>query len=232
MKSFNKNDDYIDILEILKTLWAYKLPIIALGVMVSMIFALRVQFMIDDTYIATGVLYVSNRNETTEDADKAISKNDIDTAVKMSQTYIEMLNTRSFLTDVQTSEAVNGKYNWQQIKSMMNISTINNTQLLQISVRAKSPEDAYILADAILNMAPDKLKSVFKNGEVEIVDDAVVPTRAIDKGLTNNVVKGFIVGVALAVAAVVALNLFDTKIHKAEEISNRYNISVLGEIAQ
>ena len=234
MKSL-KNNDYIDLMEVAKGIWVYKLPIIALAVVMAMIAVVRVQFFVDDTYVSSGVLYVSNRNAAAEE-DQEVSKSDIDTAISMSNTYMEILKTRSFLSEVEAAVKESGeldkKYSWRQIKSMTSISMVNETQLLQISVRAKSPDDAYVVAKNVINTAPQKLKSVFKNGEVEIVDNAVLPSGAVDKGVAGEAVKGLLIGLIIGIAAVVVLNLFDTKVHKSEDVSKRYNISVLGEIAQ
>ena len=43
---------------------------------------------------------------------------------------------------------------------------------------------------------------------------------------------GAILGLVLGMAIVVVVNLFDTKVHKAEDVAKRYSVSILGEIYQ
>ncbi|MGM9551144.1 MAG: YveK family protein [Clostridia bacterium] len=229
MNSF-KNNDYIDLMDIAKKIWLYKLPVLAMAVLFMVLSLVRVTFFVDDQYVATGMLYVTNQKESIDQDDKAISQADINTAKSMSATYREILKTRTFLAEI--SEDIGGKYSWKQIKSMLSLSAVNNTELMQISVTAKNPEDAYLIADSIINNAPEKLSSIFKNGQIAIVDEAIPPTSPVGKGVTKQAMMGFVVGLALGLMIVVVIGLFDTKVHKSEDVSRRYNVSIIGEISQ
>ncbi len=227
MNSF-KNNDYIDLLEIFKDLWAYKFLLVALAVVMAVLAVVRVEFFTPDSYVASGMLYVSNRQELEEG--KAISQSDINTAKSMSATYREILKTREFLAEV--SAEIGGKYNWSQIKSMTSISAVNNTEIMQISVAAGNPHDAYLVAESMVRNAPEKLGTVFQNGQITIIDNVVIPSKPVSKGTAKQGVMGALVGFVIGAAIIVIKNLFDTKIHKSEDIANRYSISILGEIAQ
>ncbi len=226
----SKNIEYIDLMDIAKRLWAYKLPMVAVGIIVALLFSIKVAFFVEDRYVASGILYVTNRSDGSEEVNGEISKSDIETAISMSTTYKEILKTRTFLAEV--SEDIGGKYSWKQIKGMMSITNINETELLQISVSANNPKDAYEVANSLINHAPKKLSGIFKQGQAEIVDEPVLPTGAVNKGIAGEAAKGFILGLFLVVAVVVVINLFDTKVRKSEEVAKRYDVSILGEIHQ
>lgn len=227
MKSF-KNTDYIDILEIVKMLWVYKFMIIALAVVMGLLSVVKVEFFTEDVYVATGMLYLSNKS--IEQTDDLVSQGDITTARSMSETYREILNTRTFME--QISLDIDKKFSWAAIKRMTSISTVANTQLLNVSVRANNPKDAYIVAKSIVERAPEKLGSVFNNGKVYIVDDPVVPAAPLGKAAAKGAVKGIAIGLFIGIAIVVIMNLMDTTVHKSDDVAKRYNVSVLGEIAQ
>lgn len=229
MNSF-KNNDYIDLLDIIKRVWLYKIPVIAIAVIFAIISVVRVAVFVDDQYIASGMLYVSNQSAEMSEEEEAVKLADINTAKSMSATYREILKTRTFLAEV--SESVGGKFSWKRIQSMISISAVNNTELLRISVTATTPQDAYLIADAMIQNAPEKLSSVFKNGQVAIVDEAILPTAPVGKGTMGEAVKGFAIGMVLALAVVVVIGLFDTKVRKGEDVSKRYNVSIIGEISQ
>lgn len=228
MSSF-KNNDYIDLMEIVRSLWAYKFLLIALAVVMAILSVVRIEFFTEDRYVATGMLYVSNKQET-DDAAAKVSQADINTAKSMSATYREILKTRTFLA--QISEDIGGRFSWGRIKGMIGISAVNNTELVQISVSANNPNDAYIVAESIVRNAPEKLGSIFGNGNIKIVDEVAVPSAPLGKGTTGEAAKGGILGLFIGVAIIVVMNLFDTKIHKSEDVAKRYNVSILGEIAQ
>ena len=229
MNSF-KNNDYIDLLEIAKNVWLYKLPILVLAVVFALVCVIRVEFFVDDQYVSSGMLYVSNQKADDEEDEKSISQSDINTAKSLSATYREVLKTRSFLADVENE--IGGKYSWKQIESMISVSAVSNTELIRVSVTANVREDAYLIADAIINQAPEKLEDVFGNGSVKIVDDAAIPSGAVSKGTVSSAVKGGAIGVVLGLAIVVVIGLFDKKVHKSEDVAKRYSVSILGEIMQ
>lgn len=222
------NNEYIDVIAIVKKVWAYKFMILALGLVAMIAMAVKVQFLTKDTYVASGILYVSNRSM--DDESTVVSKNDIDSSQLLTTTYMEVLKTRSFLTDV--SKDIGEKYSWSRIGKMVSYSAVNGTQLMKISVTAYSPNDAYIIADSIVREALDKLNSIFKNGDIELVDSVAVPTAPVDKKLIENTAMGAMVGLFIGVFIAVLMSFFDTKVHRSEDVARRYNVSVLGDIAQ
>lgn len=222
-----KNNDYIDLLEIVKSVWVYKFMLIALAVVIAMLSVVKVEFFTKDRYVAYGVVYVSNGQTVEADV---VSGQAIDTARTMVETCREILKTRTFLTEI--SLETGGKYSWSQIKNMTSISSVNETELMRISVTAYSPEDAYTIANSIVNNAPDRLVSVFKSGTAEIIDEVIAPGGPVDKGTVGEAAKGAILGLFIGLAIIVVINLFDTKVHKGEDVAARYKVSILGEIAQ
>lgn len=222
-----KNNDYIDLMEIAKSVWMYKFMLIALAVVIAMLAVVKVEFFTKDRYVAYGTIYVSNGQTIEADV---VSGQAIDTARTMVETCREILKTRTFLTDVSLD--VGGKYSWSQIGSMTSINSVNETELMRISVTAYSPEDAYLIAQSIVGNAPERLVSIFKSGTAEIIDEVIAPSAPINKGTVGEAAKGAVLGLFIGLAIVVIINLFDTKIHKGEDVAARYKVSILGEIAQ
>ncbi len=228
-KQIKDYDREIDIFDFLDALWLNKLIIITLAVVISLLMVVKTVYYTNDTYTAYGVLYVSNRNENDSDVSfGGVSKNDLDSARTLSDTYIETLNLRSFLLDV--SQATDNKYSWTSIKRMMSVTRINDTELIRVAVTASNPEDAYFLADTIIDKAGNKLTEVSNGGTVTNPDEVVMPIAPNDKGVVKNAILGALIGAVLGVVLVALVSLFDRKIHKAEDITKKYGISVLGEL--
>lgn len=222
--------DTIDLLELLGVMWRNKLIIIACALVASVISFICVQYLTDDTYSSSGILYVSNKNRYSTTVDDSINGSDIDTSRTLSTSYMEVLKTTSFLMSV--SDEIGNKYSWAQIGSMMSVSSVNDTELLKITVVALNPDDAYEVASAIMTCAPGKLTAIFKGGEVEIADPPLYPSGPNSKGKSRKIVLGFILGAVVGALICFLLYFFDTKVHKADDIAKRYNVSILGELAQ
>lgn len=222
-------EEGIDVIQVVQTAWAYRWLILIMAVLTMTGVYLKLEFFTDDVYTAKGVLYVSNRAENSTNQSGVIQRSDIDTSRALSSTYIEILKTTSFLEEV--SDSIDGIYQWYQIKSMIKIENLNQTELLSVSVEAKSASDAYLIARTFLAKAPAKLISVYRSGEVEIVDPVRLPTAPNDKGITKNILVGALAGIFLSIAIIFILNYFDNKVHKSEDVAKRYNVVILGEIS-
>lgn len=226
---FLNDENTIDVFEVLKEIWKYKFLVIGLMIFCMLVVAVKMICFTPYTYTADGVLYVSNKADVSDDTD-IVNKNDIDAARTMSETYIETLKTRDFLMSV--SDMVGEKYSWEQIKKMMDVSAVNQTELLSVKVTANSPSDAYRIANAITTLAPEKLSEVCEGGSISVIDSVILPTSPNSKGTVNSIALGGIVGIVLAVLLIVLFGFFDTKVHKSEDVAKRYDISILGELSQ
>lgn len=140
----NKDIEALNIFEILQYIWKGKFLILAFMIVSALLMAIRVEFFVSETYTADGVLYIYSQNLDNIQGTPAIQDEDaesdanstsvtgaaINDARTMSTTYMETLKLRSFLTEV--SEEIGGVYSWQQIKNMMQISSVNETEYIKV----------------------------------------------------------------------------------------------------
>ncbi len=224
----NEQTKDLAVTDILRILWASKFLIITLACLMATVFLVQTVYFSEPQYVADGMLYVRNRTEGSIEG--VIQGSDISTSRSLSNTYIEILKSRSFLTDV--SEATGNKYTWKQIKSMLSVASVNETELLTISVKTNNSEDACAVAGAIMDKAPDKLQSVLNGGSVEIIDAVDSKGTLVDPGAAQKTVLGFAIGAFLGALIAFLRNLFDKKVHKSEDVAKRYDVSILGNISQ
>ena len=224
----NETNKGLSITDLLNILWLNKFLILTLACLFSTFFLIKTVYFSEPQYTADGMLYVSNKDNVL--LQDKINQSDIISSRSLGYTYIEILKSRSFLTEV--SEATGGHYSWKRIKSMLTISSLNETELLSISVKANNSEDACNIARAVLDKAPGKLKSILNGGAVEIVDSIAETGTLVDAGIPAKTVFGFIIGACLGFAIAFLRNLFDKKVHKGEDVAKRYNVSILGNIGR
>ena len=219
----------VDMFDLIQIFWKHKLIIAAFMIVCAFVMLLKTAYFTSDKYSSSGILYVSNRKEEPNE-NGAILKSDIDTARVLSTTYIEILKTSYFLEEV--GAAVSPDYTWHDISKMISITTINDTELLKIATTAPSANEAYYVTKSILEKAPEKLKSIYKKGEVEVVDPPRYPLTPNDKNIARNAFLGAIIGIIIGALVTFIINFFDTKVRKGEDAAKRYNVSVLGEISE
>lgn len=221
------NDAYeIDVTRMFKTIWSKKVMILASAFFFAAILFVISYYFTDYTYTAEGVLYVSNRDDSSSST--SISKSDIDTAKTLSTTYIEILKTRDFLETV--SELTEEKLGWEEIKKLISVSAVNETELISISVTTENPDLSFNIAECVIKAAPEKLLSVYEAGKVRVVNKVHYPEKANGRGVVTKTVVGFALGMFLGLAYAVLYVIFDKKIHNGAQVSEKFGLSVLGEI--
>ena len=222
-----EKDREIAITDILQIMWMNKFLILILACLTATVLLVQTVYFTPPEYVADGMMYISNKTEQTVEIDK-INKNDIDTSRTLSYTYIEILKSRSFLTMV--SEAVGGAYSWKEIKGMLSVASLNETELLKVNVKADNAADASNIARAVLEKAPEKLSNILNGGTVEIVDAIDNEATLVDAGVAKRTALGFAAGAFAGALIAFLRNLFDKKVHKGEDVSKRYNVFVLGSL--
>lgn len=223
----DKDISLFDLKEILQDVWKGKFFILALMIFSALIMAIRIEFFVSEKYTADGVLYIYSQNISELQKDAGVTGAEIKDARTMSTTYMETLKLRSFLMEV--SRETGGVYSWKQIKNMMKIASVNETEYISVSVTADDPQTAYKIAKCVCEKAQDKFSEIFKSGEATIVDEVIYPQNADSKGGLKKVCISFMAGAVLGVLIIVVINLLDRRLRKSEEISKKYNISILGE---
>ncbi len=223
-----ENERELSIIDILRILLPYKFLIIACVVVFSLGFFVMTAFFTEDEFTSTGVLYVSNHMQGMVSSNYSVELQDIESARIMASTCMELLNTRTYLSYV--SDVTGGKYDWEDIAKMISISSVNETELLSISVTSDDPDDSYDICKAIINKAPSQLGTIFTSGTIEIIDEAVYPELPNSKGVIKKTAIGFAIGFMLGVLLAFLLAMFDKQVHIDTDLQSRYDIPMLGNI--
>lgn len=110
----------------------------------------------EPVYKATASILVGQSLQTTN-----VSTQDFRTSEDLAQTYAALAQRQPVLQG--TVEALGLNMRWQQLKGAVSAKLVPNTQLVEITVEAKSPEEARIIGDEIANqlilMSPTALQN-------------------------------------------------------------------------
>lgn len=115
---------------------------------------------------------------------------------------------------------------------MIDINPLNETEIMQISVTGKVPEDVYLICHSVLTHASDELVRVINAGSVKILDDGQIPESPFAPNVRNYTLIAFLAGLILGALIVLCTELFDTRIKSRDDIINRYKEPLLGEIPE
>ncbi len=210
--------------EILGLLWCRKWLIVAFVAIASIIAYGYSAYFVTPKYTATGTLYVRNVEEkvTTD-----VALGEINASRILVNTYIEILKSDTF-TDIVASD-INLGYSAYQIKEMLKITSLNNTEILQVKVENDNARHAAIILNSILNNADAAIRIV-KAGSATVIDSAAVPKVPSSPNIPRNTMVGGVIGALLSILIIIFLLVFDVTVRGEAEIADRYGVPVLGVI--
>ena len=151
----------------------------------------------------------------------------------MLPTYITIMQTNEFNSRVVSdlNETYNSNFSSDTVNGALNIEKLNDTSIFQITVTTTDPELSYKIAKQLETTVPKVMKE--KNQglvRASVEDRAVKATSAGSKGYAKKMMFSTLIAVALSAAYVVLRTLLDVRIKSSDELTEKYNIPVLGAI--
>lgn len=184
------------------------------------------QFLVAPLYRTDGTLYVNASRTQKSD----VSQSTLITSQLLANTYKEILTRRTFLSQVAAD--VDNRYSVYQLGKMISMDTLNETEIMEIKVVGQVPEDVYAICHSVLTHASDELVRVVNAGSVKILDDGQIPEKPFSPNVKNYTLIAFLIGIALGGAIIFAIEFLDTRVKSREDVVNRYEEPLLGEIPE
>lgn len=218
----NEQLSIVNVIDMMLRRWAI---ILVTTIIVGIFSFVLSEFFLTPVYSSSASLYV---NSEMQKSGNSVSQSELMSSRQLVMTYAEILQARTFLATI--AEEFDGKYTAAQIRNMIVMDSLNNTEILSITVKGKDAEDVYKITRSIVRNAPDELIRVVEAGSVKVLDDASETIAPVSPNIRKNTFIGVFIGLVLGAFIVIILELFDTRIKSGEEISRRYKEPLLGEI--
>lgn len=156
-------------------------------------------------------------------------------AVNALGSYMEIFDTRDFFEEVAgiyNQEKTDGELSSSQIRAMTSISDSSNAEkpTFYIKVSSSDPIEAYNLAKTISEYAIVKIDEFKYLNTITMIERPIKPLSPSSPNAKKNTVIGFALGAIITAALFVCIELFDGRVKNIEDISNGYDIPVLGVI--
>lgn len=218
----------IDLRKIFSMLKKKIIFIIAIALIGAAVAGCFTNFFIEPLYTANVKLYVNSNNDTLISSNGAISSSEIDASQKLVNTYIVVVESKSFAKKV--ADKLGNNVSSAAVRGMISCSQIQDTLAFQINVTSKDPQLAAEVANVIAETCPDEIVRVLKVGGVEVIDYADVPQNPSSPNVKKNVLIGFMAAFAVSFAIFFLKEIFNTSITTENDLAREFNIPVLGTI--
>lgn len=203
--------------------------IISITLIATLISGIVSFLIIKPTYEATLSVFIGKTSDINE---TSISYDSSDIAMyqKLVKTYAKIATS----SDVAEKAAVELKSDLtaKQIQGMIKVTPQQDTQIMDIKVQSKSPEEAKKVAEKVTTLFIDKAKIIIPNGNVQILDKVKVPQSPVKPNKKLNVAIAFFLGLMVSVGIVFVLEYMDNTIKSQEDLEKYLEIPVLGMIPE
>lgn len=222
-----EEEDTIDLLELLKTLWKHALPIILVTVLALCGGYAASKFLIAPKYTSSVTFYVNNSNQN-QSGSYSISTTELSAAKTLVDTYVVILKMRPTLEDVQQNTGLS--YTEEELKKMISADSVDGTEIFEVKVTGTNAPDTTAIANEIANVLPGHISEVVEGSSVKIVENAVLPTKPTSPNHKKNAMIAAAAAFILMCGIYTVKFLLDTIIHDETYLTQNYDIPVLAVI--
>ncbi|SHI81757.1 YveK family protein [Parasporobacterium paucivorans] len=221
-----KKDDEIeiDLRELFGLLYRKIWIIIIAGVACVLIAFLISNFALTPTYESTTKIYILNKQES----GTAITYNDLQTGSQLTQDYMELIVSRPVMEQVIAELDLDMSV--EELAAIISVTNPTNTRIMNITVEYTDPYKTKEIADYVRNAASGQIMKVMSIDQVNLVEEAFVPTASASPNTRRNMAIGGIAGILLACAVIFLRYFLDDTIKSSDDIEKYLGLSVLGII--
>ncbi len=184
------------------------------------------KFFIPKQYEASATLIVNNLPDETN----VVNNSEITAAQNLAKFYSIIIKSDNVLDTVIKNLGLNTKP--ETLKSSIDVSTVNSTQIISISMRHTKSSYAKEVVAEILNVAPDVIKKEVKVGSVKVVSKSRISNGGapVSPNSFRNGMIGGLIGLVLSLAFVFVRELSNNTFKTEDDIAQSLGIPLLGII--
>lgn len=215
----------IDVFQLVKVLWKRKFLIALVALVAGLAAFAYSSFVIKPQYASTTRIYVVNRNQ----ADKpGLTNQDLQAGSYLVKDYREIILSQDVLEKVVADQ--NLTIDAKTLGKKVSVTVPADTRIVSISVRDGKPEEASHIANALREVAAQKIISVTRVSDVTTLEEARPATSPSSPNIRRNTMMATVAGVGFVVIIVLLVELLDDRVKRPEDIEEVMHLSLLGVI--
>ena len=221
----------LDLKELFNIFWHKKIEILLIVLIFGVIGVIYTMGFVTPMYSAstTLVLASSGKNENLPDTGITTSTaTEVTVNSKLVSTYSELVKSKNILRQVISN--LNMKIEEDTLRKNITVSSVKDTELIQITVKNEKPSYASQIANEIAKVFTEKVKEIYKIENVQIVDEAEVPNEPSNINHKRDVAIFALIGLVVSIGYVLLLNMLDTTVKTPEDIEEGLKLPVLAVI--
>lgn len=218
----------MDLKELFDMFWSKKIQIILMILMFITIGIIYTLHFTTPIYSSSTTLVLASSANDKLDGNTMIIASDLTVNSKLVSTYSELIKSKNVLKEVSLNLDI--EIDEEKLKDSISVSAVENTELIEITVKNQNPTYAARIANEITDVFTRKVKEIYNINNVQIVDKAEVDTKPSNINHAKDIIMFACIGLVIAIIYVIVANMLDNSIKTAQDIEAAYDIPVLVSI--
>lgn len=193
----------------------------------GIISAYRVYSNISVNYLAKSTVYVASKQD--ESVENSIFT-DLKLGDALINDYRELVKQKIIAKDVIEDLGISEKLSPEQLVSKINVSLINQSRIMEISVIDSNPQLAVELVNRVTEVFSKKIITIMNVESVQIIDIAEKAKMIPIENPRNQIVKFLLIGLVLSLGVVYGIDYLDSRIKTKEDLYKIFKLETLIEI--
>ena len=215
----------IDVVQVLKVLWKRKIMIALVAIATGALAFGFSSFVVKPQFTSTTRIYVVNRNQ----GDKpGLSNQDLQAGSYLVKDYREIILSQDVLEKVVVEQGL--KFDAKALAKKVQVTVPADTRIVSISVRDGNPDEASRIANALREVAAQKIISVTKVSDVTTLEEARPALSPSSPNIRRNTILGVGVGAGIVILLALSVEVLDDRVKRPEDIEEVMHLSLLGVI--
>ena len=200
------------------------LLVITIGVcLLGCIYGLIIQKPMYSSY--TTVILGGNENSSA-----GVTQNDVTLAKNLVNTYAQIVTSRRVLN--QVIEELNLDISYESLKGKVNVTALNNTEIIKITVSDRNAIQAKNIANVTANYFSKEVVELYNMNNVNILDTATEATSPYNINVAKQFVIYLFAGAVLGLGVLFVIFYFDRSIKSVEQVEQKIKLPILGSVQQ
>lgn len=225
-------EEEIDLKELFKMFWKYKVIIILITVIFAIIGFCYTEYYVVPKYKSTTTLLLAqNSSAETQGIENEITQTDISLNQKLVSTYSVLVKSKSVLDQVLENLNMDRSLE-EELKKNIEVKAVEDTQVIEITYINEDSNVAYKVASELANVFCKKIVEIYNINNVYIVDKAEIAEEPYNINYIKTIIIFAIIGVGLSCMTVFIISLFDTTVKTQEDVENSTGLVVLAQVPE
>ena len=215
----------IDVVQLFKILWKKKIAIILTAIVAAVLAFGVSSFILTPEYSSTTRIYVVNRNQS-ENA--GLTNQDLQAGTYLVKDYKEIILSQDVLEKVISNLKL--EQSGKGLSKKIQVTVPVDTRIVSIVVKDDQPEEASRIANALREVAAEKIIKVTRVSDVTTLEEARPALTPSSPNIRRNTLLAFLAGGAVMVILILLLELLDDRVKRPEDVEEVMQVALLGII--